>query len=285
VVSDRGTPFINEAMDTWLSDAGVEHRATTAYNQKANGDAESEVKNFKREIEKLLDGDPNWDLKLDETAMLMRYKIKSDPGVSPYEIRFGKPMRLLKHLRFGAVEPRSLDATRRQEVLKAMYKREDERALAQKEIYDRSHKKTIYKKGDRVWIKLHDVATFGARRDGPFEIVEKLDDLNYRVGEIGKAKLNNKHPIFHVNNMDRYEPEIDEDEEGAEYHVKEVVNHRKSNGELEFEVKWSTGETTWEPIEYLIDVDESGKRTVNKQLKKYAQEKRVRLIMRQKDSD
>ena len=81
-------------------------------------------------------------------------------------------------------------------------------------------------------------------------------------------------------NLARYEAEMEDEGEEAEYQVDSVVNHRKSaDGELEFEVKWSTGEVTWEAIRYLIDVDENGKRTVNKELKKYAQEKRVRLVM------
>src|SRR5690606_40419143 len=99
IISDRGTPFVNDAVETWLQDAGIEKATTTAYNPMANGEAESEVKNLKRELEKLLDDQKDFDEKLGTALMFLRYKIRSDSGKSAYEQRRGQPMKLLKHLK------------------------------------------------------------------------------------------------------------------------------------------------------------------------------------------
>jgi len=69
VINDRGTPFINEGVSAFFKEAGVEQKPTTSYNPMANGEAEAEVDNVKRELRVLLDGDPNWKKKLGEAAM------------------------------------------------------------------------------------------------------------------------------------------------------------------------------------------------------------------------
>ena len=275
IISDRGSPFINDATETWLKDAGVEQRATTAANPMANGEAESEVKNMKEVAIKMLDGKREWAQCLGKIAQYLRFKERSDSRMSAYEQRPGKPMRLPNHLKFGADEPRSLSATEQRKAMTEIYKKEDQRALKQKEAYDKKKKEPKYKEGERVWLRVHEPVTFGPKREGPFVILEKILEVNYQIGEIGKTKLQ-RHPVVNVKHIANYNAEVEEE---AEAKVEKVLSHRKTRRGFYFKVKWADGENTEIPMDNFVDVLEGGEKRWNEELKAYARQNGIRLLI------
>jgi hypothetical protein len=274
VVHDQGTPFIAEATETWLKEAGIKPRPTADHNPMANGGSEAEVHNVKRELVRLCAGDPEWAKHLDLTALYLRYKIRSDSGMSAYEMRFGKPMRLVQFLKYGADEPKSMNAAELQKHMKEIYRREDERAMKQKERYDKGRKEPKYKEGDKVWIKVNDAGLFDKKRRGPYVILEKISDLNYRIGEIGKEKLNKFSNVVNVKQIATYTPEV---EDGEEWKVKKVLEHKEYRRKgLRFVIEWDTGEITEEPVDVFVDIVD-GKRIWNEKVLKYAKKHNVDL--------
>ena len=145
--------------------------------------------------------------------------------------------------------------------------------MKQKEAYDKGRKEPTYKEGDKVWARVHEPVTFGPKREGPYIILDKITKLNYRLGEIGKAKLR-RHPIVNVKHIARYRAKT---EEAEELTVDKVISHRETRRGPRFKVRWADGETTEEPLDSFVDVLSDGRKRWNKQLKTYAKKNGIRI--------
>lgn len=121
------------------------------------------------------------------------------------------------------------------------------------------------KVSDRVYLerekhpKGQPTSKLAPRRDGPYEILEKVGTLNYRL----KLTRNDKrHPVFHVDRLrpakaatvvpDRQMPEpppIVVNEE-AEYEVESILDARIYRNKFQYLIKWkgySDKDNSWEP--------------------------------------
>lgn len=124
----------------------------------------------------------------------------------------------------------------------------------------------VFKPGDKVYVecerhpKGQPSSKLAPRRDGPYPVLEKLGDLNYRLKLSPK---DTRHPVFHVDRLrpaktaslvpDRTLPEpppviIDEEEE---YEVEAVLDSRIFRRQFQYLIKWkgySDAENSWEPV-------------------------------------
>jgi hypothetical protein len=87
IVSDRGTEFNNEIIDTMLKNLGVEHRVTSSYNPRANGLTERANQSLISALRKHVETDhlswPHW---LDWVLFAYRTRVHSSTNFSPFEI-------------------------------------------------------------------------------------------------------------------------------------------------------------------------------------------------------
>ena len=132
---------------------------------------------------------------------------------------------------------------------------------------------TPFQKGQQVWLEaknlrfLTDHKKLAMKRQGPFEIIEVLGPLTY------KLKLPNQwriHPVFHASLLTPYRensthgpnftlppPDLIDGEE--EFEVEAIIGHRKRWGNMQFLIKWKgypTSENSWEPERNLENADE-----------------------------
>jgi hypothetical protein len=98
---------------------------------------------------------------------------------------------------------------------------------------------------------------------GPYEVLQSfLETSNYELELPTKLKSRRLHNRFHVSllwpyiasdddlfpnrhHLDPYDFSAPED---AEWFIEEITSHRWRGRALELEVKWSVGESTWEPL-------------------------------------
>jgi hypothetical protein len=275
IISDRGTPFVNEAVEEWARKAGVKLQPTTAKNPQANGEVESEVRNLKWELKvEMEEGEGEWDERLGKSLQRLRWKIRKDAGMSAYEKRFGKPMRLPNHVKFGGSEPREIKGKEKEELMKDVFHKEDEKALRTKEIFDKGRKEVDLKDGDKVWLRIHEPESLGPKKEGPFVIIEKMSDLNYKIGELGKAKLNNRHNVVNVKHLEPYKARYEDE---AEWKVEKILGHRKLRNGYRFKTKWVDGSVTDEKMDNFVDIVE-GRKIWNAKLSAYARKNGIPLI-------
>ena len=113
-----------------------------------------------------------------------------------------------------------------------------------KEGYERGKRKAHqFKVGDYVWLDGSDFKLklssqkLGDQNLGPFEILEKVGDLDYRLDL--PEELDRHHPIFHIDKLYPWkgnhingeipappEPIYLEEEDEVEYEVEEVLDSR-----------------------------------------------------------
>jgi hypothetical protein len=163
-----------------------------------------------------------------------------------------------EHTKFPSVEERikqlSLD---RQEALAA-------HELARTRMMERRRLNFIpFTKGQKVWLDTRNIATLDnkkmkPRREGPFEIIEVLGPLTYRLKLPITWRL---HDVFHAvllkpyveteeygPNFPRPPPDIVNGEE--EYEVERIIKHRKRGRGYQYLVKWTgwpISDASWEP--------------------------------------
>ena len=90
---------------------------------------------------------------------------------------------------------------------------------------------------------------------------------HYLIGEIGKEKYDKFSNVVNVKRMAEYTPEV---EDGEEWKVKKVIEHKEYRRKgLRLVVEWATGEITEEPVDVFVDIVE-GKKIGNENVLKYA---------------
>ena len=122
-----------------------------------------------------------------------------------------------------------------------------------------------------MWLSAEDIdlqlssEKLGDRQLGPFEILERVGDLAYRLDL--PETLSRLHPVFHMDKLYPYrgnlvngllpeepEPVYLEDEDEPEYEVETLLDSRIRWRRLEYLVRWKgydAGHDSWEPITNL----------------------------------
>ena len=111
-------------------------------------------------------------------------------------------------------------------------------------------------------VKIHQPSPkLGPRQLGPFKILERIGDLNFKLELPGWLKL---HPVFHVNRLSPYrdnglakppppDPVIVDGEE--EYEVEKILQHRIRGKTTQYLVRWKgygPGDDSWLPEKELL---------------------------------
>jgi hypothetical protein len=124
--------------------------------------------------------------------------------------------------------------------------------------------------GDKVWLEAKNVQQrrpskkLSHKRLGPFKILAKIGDLNYKLDLPHQMKI---HPVFHVNLLTKHgvttdipdrevpqPPPIEIEPQIFEYEVEKILDSRMYRRRLEYLIKWkgySDADNTWEPEKHV----------------------------------
>ncbi len=98
--SDNGTEFVNEIVNTMLSNIGIEHRVSSAYRPNTHGQCErfnaTLISSLRKHCEKYPN---NWVQWLPFVLMINRSRIHSTSGHSPFSLLFGREMNTFSNWR------------------------------------------------------------------------------------------------------------------------------------------------------------------------------------------
>ena len=165
VLSDQGTEFNNDLVDNLTKLHGIEHRVTSAYHPRTNGQTERFNKTLIISLRKHAEQNPlNWAKWLDYVLLSYRNRVHETTAFTPYEIVFGRPMNgfvdsisKLVDDHIDALEHRKLELHQQDEivhptVLHNIYKKQEH----QKEHQDDSHtvQETELAPGTTVYVEI-----------------------------------------------------------------------------------------------------------------------------------
>uniref|UniRef100_A0A0W0GER4 Putative reverse transcriptase-rnase h-integrase n=1 Tax=Moniliophthora roreri TaxID=221103 RepID=A0A0W0GER4_MONRR len=245
---------------------------TTAYHPSANGQTEranQEVEQFLRLfVSKRQDDWVDW---LPTAEFVLNSRVHTAHDKSPFEVVYRyRPDFTIPAGRctnkFPALETCLEDLKKtREEAEAALWMGKEKMKEAYEEGKRKAHK---FKVGDKVWlaakdIKIHQASRkLGPRQLGPFEVVERIGDLDYHL----KLPLAMKvHNVFHINRLSPWKgnkvngqqappPEAVEVEGKEEHLVEEILDSRVYRKKLQYLVRWegySEEEDSWEPAENM----------------------------------
>ncbi|RNA38462.1 Retrovirus-related Pol poly from transposon [Brachionus plicatilis] len=211
-LSDRGTNFQAELMDQLFELLDIKRLRTSAYHPQCDGETER----FNRTLEQMLAcyvayTQNKWDQYLPKLAFAYNTAVHATTGLTPFEVVYERKPKLPVDLMFPTPNLElnlSVDsyATKVQQHLLKCYElveRTSGSRIHKFKFYaDRNVRPADYTVGDRVWL-LNDAKKKGVskklsrRWTGPYTVIEKMSDINYRIPPDSKGKKK----LVHVNRL------------------------------------------------------------------------------------
>lgn len=215
ILSDRGSQFTSQLMAEVCRLISVKQAFTTPYHPMANGLNEKFNGTFKAMLRKMCQERPeDWDRYLPAVLFAYREVPQASTGFAPFELLYGRtvngPVKLLKELWTKDRENDDVLTTyeyvtnlrnRLEETCRLVQHSLEEASVKYKHHYDKKARKKPFQVRDKVLLLLPtDSNKLLLNWKGPFEIIEKVGELDYKV-QISEDKCK----IFHANLLKKYE--------------------------------------------------------------------------------
>lgn len=219
LLSDRGSQFTGEVMQTISHILGFKKLFTTAYHPQTDGMIERLHRWLKSKLRitasvqnlEFENGIGNWDDFINVIEFHYNNTVNRMTGFAPYELVFGHdPTDLLAislRLNRGLYDLKDPDTKTYLKNLKNLLDSKNLQAQAcqknydeiRKRYYDKSHKKVSFNVGDIVILYIGDKFVGNKKKllnlyDGPYRVTDKLGNVDYKIARLSdKTDLTNVH--------------------------------------------------------------------------------------------
>lgn len=269
IISDRGPQFTSHVTKELGRLLKITLSLSTAYHPQSDGQTERANQELEVYLRIFCTGRPDtWARHLIDAEVAHNQRAHAARNASPFYLMMGYNPSLIPiaypKTNVPLVQERLFDLQKARDEALAAHE------LARQVMKDRIMGKfTPFKKGQKVWLEgknlklSYATRKLAPKREGPFEITEVINALNYRLRLPATWKV---HPVFHASfltpykendthgpNYTRPPPDLIDDQE--EYEVEAIVGHRKQRGGISYRIKWkgySSAENTWEPEDMLL---------------------------------
>ena len=214
ILTDQGTPFMSRVMKELCALLRVKQVRTSVYHPQTDGLVERFNKTLKSMLRAAVDKDGrHWDQLLPYLMFAVREVPQSSTGFSPFELLFSYRPRGLLDIAKETWEEQPCPHRSMIEHVGAMQDRlaavfpivKEHMEKAQRNqcaSYNRTAQPREFKPGDRVLVLIPTVeCKFLATWQGPFEVIEKVGEVNYKIRQTGKRK---GEQIYHVNLLKKW---------------------------------------------------------------------------------
>ena len=213
--TDQGRDFACDLSQQLRGRLEINKTWTTSFHPQSNADIERMNRILLNMLPKCIDqNQSDWSTLLPFVLMAYQSSVHESTGFTPYVFVFGHEMSLPLDLMYkppGHSEPSSLNrqVSERQEAIRKTFERVRRNTTAQQlrrsALYNRKVHGPVYKEDDRVL--LHYPFTppdcspkLSSHWRGPCRIIKCLNNVNYKIEEIG----NGKQLVVHYDRFKRY---------------------------------------------------------------------------------
>ena len=273
IVSDRGSTFMSKFWERTCELWGVHLKHSTAYHPQTDGQTDRTNQTTEQYLRMYADYEQDdWAAHLPMAEFAMNNARHESTGMSPFEANGGAVHWIQDGCgdqteKVPAAEQRLSEMRDVMSRLKEHLEKAQER---QKRQYDKTHTPSpIFEVGDLVWLRTDNIRTkrpskkLDDRRTGPFPIMRRIGDVTYQLKLDDTMRI---HDVFHVDRLDKVTSRTSTLREGEQqpgsapvitdpdgdrmYAVKDIVDSRTVDGELQYKIDWegySKDEQSWEP--------------------------------------
>jgi hypothetical protein len=261
---------------------------STAYHPQTNGQTERVNQSLEQYLRCYVDYNlTNWSELLPTAEFAYNNQSHESIKNSPFYVELGYHPRAGPEV-YERTQHKNLDDIMRAR-LEAQEKAKSSLALAAERMkwyYDKGVQAVKFKVGDKVLLSLRDYQrterALQPRYEGPFEIVEKLSEVTFKVNLPSKFRA--IHPVFHASKLMPYtestipgqaapkpSPILVKGEQ--EWEVEEILQHKKTRGKFYYLIRWkgyTRDHDTWEPASNITNAKDI--------LKKYKQKHKIHFM-------
>ncbi len=211
ILSDQGSNFLSKVLSQLYDKFAIQRIKTSPYRPQSNGQLERVHSTLKTVLRKIIADKHDWPLVLDLVLYFLRNLPHSRHGHTPYELIFMKPtphiLATLKSYWFHP-ENESLNASVFLESLHhninttiQTLKERLRDDTAKKRATSDNRKFRKFKEGYLVWRCVPGLnACLEASWEGPFVVLSKLTDVNYKIAPKG-SKGKSRGKVVHLNHL------------------------------------------------------------------------------------
>jgi hypothetical protein len=269
MTSDRDKLFTSKMWKSFADIVGIEHRLSTAYHPRTNGQTERTNQTLEQYLRHYVNyQQDDWAGLLPLAQFAYNNAMHATTKETPFFANYGYNPSIIGETigKQAEAESSRLLASGLKQLHLQLARDIEFFNLRMKHYYDQGHQEgPDLKKGEKVYLLRRNIKTKrpSSKLDhlklGPFRIEEKTGPVNYRLKL--PESMKKMHPTFHIsllepapeNAPDATNIEIDETSE-EEYEVEEILRDRWHKNQQQLLVKWKgypTSENTWEPIKNL----------------------------------
>ena len=214
--SDNGSVFLSKVVREIYRKFRIKPSVTPVYSPKGNY-VERANKELKRMIATFIDGNhKDWDLHIKQFCLAQNAAPSSGIGCSPASLFLGREINLPAYPVISQVHEQKLPIYAAN--LVSRLRRAIEKARANREAFAQARSDKINAKrtgfefnvGDKVWVKTHfksnEAGFFSAklapRFEGPFEVVQKISPLVYRLKDLSTGIV--QKTFQHMDHLRKY---------------------------------------------------------------------------------
>ena len=249
--SDNGTEFVNKILTALVKIAGIDHRLICAYNPRADGKVERSIGSVKQVIFKLLHGtDADWPLFVPFAQLTFNAKIAKLTGSSPFALFFNRPVNPL--IDYTETTPVTVDVglsewrVQQEKILSLIYPAIRERIKDKKDTMMArldAHRRLLLPRS--IPTGTHVMLIDPDRKDkrappniGPYVITRRAHNGAYVLRDMTGDILDRHVPADQLKVLSKRREAKKQADMTQTYVVERIIDHRGSDNEREFLVKW-----------------------------------------------
>src|SRR6185295_6831912 len=246
IISDRDPKFTSLFWKALFKCMGTKLSMSTAFHPQSDGQTERANRTLEQMMRNWVNyKHDNWDLQLAAVEFAYNNAKQSSTSISPFKLVTGQdpivPLSLTTSVEIDTNVPSTEDFVKKiaDGIKKAMEKLQ-EAQKSQKKYADKGRRDEVFKIGDLVMLSTKNIQVdtqknrpsrkLQPRYIGPFQIIQVISDVNYKLELPGTMKI---HPVFHVSLLKRY---IENSEEFP-FRIQLPPPPIQVDGEVEYEVE------------------------------------------------
>jgi hypothetical protein len=273
VISDRGPQFKAKFWKAIMKTLGIKINLSSAYHPESDGQTERVNQCLEQYLRCYIDyQQDNWVELLPYAEFSYNNSCHASTNLSPFYANYGfhPSVDHLQHQQSSnspAVNAQLERIKEAQDYLQLSLEKANTNSQRHANQKRQDHH---FKIGDNVWLLRNEISTLRPsqkldhRKLGPFSIIEKINEVTFRLQLPDTMKIHN---VFHVSRLEYHQqstipnreippPPPIHIQDMEEWEVENILDAKFFGKTLKFLVKWRgypTNENTWEPEDHLVN--------------------------------